>query len=102
MFGQVMAQTVNPGAFAASRKGRVRIHQPASQIADALLADRPVAFEDEAEAVEARMATGATLVFPVPGQHFAQSEIAQLPLVAGQLGNFGRWRRDLFAQQTTD
>src|ERR1041385_3141909 len=101
MLVQITPQTFNASAFTATGKGRAHIHCPAPEIALAPFANRTITLDHEAEpraeSIEACVATSAALVFTMPGQHFAQSQFAEILLVAGQLGNFRRRRRDLFA-----
>ena len=102
MLADVLAQALKPIAFAPARKRGVSVHGPAAEVLDAQLADRSVALEDQPDGVEVYMATGAALVLAMPRHQFPQGEVSQLHLVAGQLGDRGRRRRDEFPEQAAN
>ena len=62
LLGEVAAQAVEARPLAAVGEGRAGIDRPAAEVEVAELADRAVAFEDQADRVEPLVAAGAALV----------------------------------------
>ena len=98
LFTDVALHTLELRSPHCRRERRPRVSTgPAAEVIGSLFADRTVAFEREAEGVEARMAGSATRVLAVLCQHVPQRQI-ELRLVLGQLGNVRRRRRDHLAE----
>ena len=99
---EVSPQSVDAISLAAAGKRRARVDGPAAQVDGAELADGPIAFVGQPDRVEPRVAAGAALVGAVAGQRLAQGQVAQLGLVAGEVGDVGRRSRDVLAEQPAD
>ena len=99
---EVGSQPVDSSPLAAAGKRRAGVHGPAAQVDGAELADGPVTFEGQSDRVEPRVAARTALVGAVAGQRLAQGQVAQLGLVAGQVGDIGRRSRDVLAEQPAD
>ena len=93
MIADEIAQTFKANAVDAAGIGDGGIDGPPGQVFGAHIADGSVAFIGQAKGIKTLVAGGAEGIRAMLGQHFAYGKIG-LRLVARQLGNHRRWRRN--------
>ena len=93
------AQPLEPGPRAAVGERGAGFNRASRQIPIANLADRTVAFEDEAERVELRVAARARGIRAVLSERLAERQVAELGLVGRQHRDVRRRRGDVLAEQ---